>query len=227
VSPGKRHPDLDTDALRARWEGGEMLAALAAEVGVSRPTLWRRIGRPDAVPVDFVTRSALGTVMPEPDAAFVAWAAGFFDGEGCVHAGFETAPKHGLRTHLMVVVGQTVPGPLVAIHNRWGGSLRDRPARNPRHQHQWSWTLNGAHAAPFLRDVLPYLRVKREAAELALAYISLLHRHSVRLTVEDHALRRPIVEALQALNAGTPAAQQARRARAALRAQRTTTRKEA
>jgi hypothetical protein len=224
---GRKHVDLDVEALRARWEGGEMLAALAAEVSVSRPTLWRRIGRPDAPPVDFVTRSAFGTIVPEPDVAFVAWAAGFFDGEGCIHAGFETAPKYGLRTHLMVVVGQTVPGPLVAIQSRWGGSLRDQPARNPRHQHQWHWRLIGKNAAPFLTDVLPYLRVKRRAALLALDYIALIHPHSVRLTEEDHARRRPIVEALQALNAGTPAAREARRVRAILRAQRTTIRKEA
>ncbi len=214
-----RRTDLDVETLRARWEGGEMLAALAAEVGLSRVRLWQRIGSPAAKPVDFVTRSAIGDV-PGPNVAFVAWAAGFFDGEGCISAGFETAPKHGLRTHLMVVVAQSASEPLVAMQQRWGGSLRDKPSRNPHHKHQWRWLLNGKNAAPFLRDVLPYLRVKGEAAALALEYIALIHPHSVPLSEADHALRRPIVEALQALNAGTPAAQEARRARAVLRVQR-------
>jgi len=192
---------LDVDELRGRWEGGERLAVLAAEVGLSRSQLWRRIGRPDAVPVDFVTPSALADSKSDPasEIAFVAWAAGFFDGEGCVHAGIEDGPR-GLRTHLMVVVAQVVPAPLVALQARWGGSLRDQPRRNPRHRHQWRWLLVGKNSGPFLAEILPYLRVKREVAALALAYIPLIHQRRIRVSDEDMALRIPIINAIRALN---------------------------
>jgi hypothetical protein len=107
--------------------------------------------------------------------------AGFFDGEGSVML-FRRRPRLG-RAHPTygVIVGVTqndrsvldwacsIWGGQVFIahysNTSWGGGVNHR------------WNLSHRSAERFLADVLPYLRIKRPQAEIAMKFFALPLRH--------------------------------------------------
>ena len=171
------------DAL-ARYEAGESTAALAREAGISQVQMWRRIGRPARY------RMKLPTEPPEP--LLVAWAAGFFDGEGCIQI---------TRTgRLVVVAAQATPEPLLAIQKAFGGNVTARHAVSPRHKDQWAWQASGQVALDFLRAIRPHLRVKGELAALAEGVMTLRRGRGIRLSDADRIERMAFHNAAIALN---------------------------
>lgn len=102
-----------------------------------------------------------------------AYAAGFFDGEGCI---FIQKPNRGrLVPTLWIAATQVATEPLMWLQVRWGGSVRARRVRN--RPTSWrpvsEWYVHGKNAQKFLSDILPFLTVKREQAELALEFQSI------------------------------------------------------
>jgi hypothetical protein len=86
-----------------------------------------------------------------PPLVVIAWAAGFFDGEGCVY-GYDGVQNGGYRRFTFgVTVTQVVPGPLDRLLEHWGGAIRSQPQANPAHRHQSRWDVRGAQAAAFPR----------------------------------------------------------------------------
>lgn len=136
------------------------------------------------------------------DLSDVIWAAGFFDGEGCVSGSFGMNYQNDRRAlALKVAIAQTVAAPLEIFQRLWGGTVRTKQSGNPRHKQQWMWCLSGTTAIPFLEDVLPYLRVKREVAELGLALLRTIRpRGNYAVSDELMAYRIPIVEEMRRLN---------------------------
>lgn len=172
--------DID---LRNRWEAGIPTDVLAAEVGLSRVQLWRRIGRPARYMQD----------RPEPPTpALVAWAAGFFDGEGNVHVDVDG--------NLHVGAAQVHQEPLFALQRAFGGTVRDRPGPQPNQRHQWIWRLGGWNAAEFLHLIRPHLRVKGPHADLAMAAMARPPRRGQALTEAERQERREVHLAMKALN---------------------------
>ena len=169
--------------LRARYEAGESTAVLAAEVGLSRVQLWRIIDRP--------ARYMLAR-PPAPDPITVAWAAGFFDGEGFVHV--------DSRGNLHVGTAQVTQVPLFKLQRAFGGTVRDRSATNPAHRHQWLWQLSGPNAVEFLRFIRPHLQVKGVQADLAVAALARPSRRGHRLSPSEVAERHELHLTMKALN---------------------------
>lgn len=105
------------------------------------------------------------------DRAFDAYAAGFFDADGCImiaRGGGATNPNWLLQVKVAQVVPHT--GVLVLLADRYGGKLIKAGAAKPHHRQAFYWRLHGERAAAFLRAVLPWLTVKRERALLALEF---------------------------------------------------------
>jgi hypothetical protein len=50
------------------------------------------------------------------------------------------------------------------------GSVQRKPRKEQHHKPTWFWQIHGEGAETFLQQLLPYLRVKREQARLALAF---------------------------------------------------------
>lgn len=132
----------------------------------------------------------------------LAYAAGFFDGEGSVTIaarkpyGRSVSPHH----NLLLQTANTDRPLLIWFQEKWGGSLIDQRNNhyNPRCRPCWSWKINGWPAVRFLHQVLPFLRSKRVQADLALAFYyerTLGARH--RLSPEELALREGYKLALQ------------------------------
>lgn len=106
---------------------------------------------------------------------FLAWAAGFFDGEGCVMVELskEKRCRHGFRTSLHVTVTQTSLPCLQLFLENFGGQISTSEARTPNGRRwavQHRWVTRNEDAAAFLRQVQPYLVVKKEQAQVALSY---------------------------------------------------------
>lgn len=106
------------------------------------------------------------------DRDLLIWMAGFFDGEGCVSIGRGVHKNHA--THptkdsycLAVIVGQKERGPLELFVEAFGGALYHHRVKGMLY-HRWLVSSNKAAAA--LIQMLPYLRVKRPIAELAIRF---------------------------------------------------------
>ena len=93
------------------------------------------------------------------------WAAGFFDGEGCVQITKHKrqSSRHRFQAALDVGLSQKTRKPLDLIQARWGGRVyTDRGCYLLR--------LKTLAAEKFLHAILPYVQVKTDQILLALEY---------------------------------------------------------
>jgi len=118
--------------------------------------------------------------------AELGWAAGILDGEGCIgiygRAGRRT--DGGLGLHALVSVGNTDFRMILKLKDLFGGNISSlqRDSR-PNRRAAITWRTSGRHAGRVLERVLPFLVVKREQAEVALAFIATM-RMGGRLSQE-------------------------------------------
>ena len=89
-----------------------------------------------------------------------AYAAGFFDGEGCVRI---AAPRGNRGYTVIVSVGQKDVAPLLFLRKIWGGQIAHRMKTDSS-----EWTISSALAGEFLSAIAPYLKCKKEVSRLAL-----------------------------------------------------------
>lgn len=83
----------------------------------------------------------------------LAWAAGFFEGEGTVRITRPSAKNWGT---LWVAISNTDMQTLQWYHARWAGSVHKcSPSGNRRDA--WMWVIASQKAAAFLRQIRPYL----------------------------------------------------------------------
>lgn len=102
----------------------------------------------------------------ESDQELVAYVAGLLDGEGCISI---TTRSGG---HWPSVGLEIAREAITAVVTRFGGTVQIRKRQNPKAavQATVNWRSNAA-TKPLLEAVLPYIRVKREQAEIVLSMI--------------------------------------------------------
>jgi hypothetical protein len=136
------------------------------------------------------------------DAAYIA---GLFDGEGCVSVVVNRRVVrqfgYSMRHQLSVQISNTHQGVVDWVCATYGGKVKSyQPGRG---RIIYKWFLNDRHAATFLRDLLPYLIVKREQAEVGLAFRVHVEEggpgQGRRLTPEELAVREDFRLRLRAL----------------------------
>lgn len=88
-----------------------------------------------------------------------AYAAGLLDAEGCFHA---SRNEHCHTFRYDVIVNMDNPAPLQRMSGLFGGDVKQRRDGG------YMWTPSRKALASMLRNVIPYLVVKREQAELLL-----------------------------------------------------------
>lgn len=98
----------------------------------------------------------------------IAYFAGLFDGEGCINISSRMA-RGGVSPsfRLTTIITNNVHAPLASAQRIWGGAIH---ARRGAHVFTYQWRLSGNGAVPFLTDVLPYLMVKQDEAQLAIDF---------------------------------------------------------
>jgi hypothetical protein len=100
-----------------------------------------------------------------------AYAAGFFDGEGHITiAARKVKEAKGLCYTMRIGASQNNARPLSWLQHRWGGTVNAVKRKTTRGNTTYVWMCFTSGAEKFLRDVLPYLQVKRRRALIALAF---------------------------------------------------------
>lgn len=136
----------------------------------------------------------------------VAWAAGFFDGEGYVtiQHGYTKAkngvkyPRHTLR----IGINHVAIEPLLEMQRLFGGQIEKQKLesvhgnRKPRHR----WVLNCSNAAEFLKRIMPYLKNKTKVAELGLELQSTMQTTKQAVPESVLVYRALLKEKIQHLN---------------------------
>ena len=128
----------------------------------------------------------------------LAYYAGIFDGEGCISIGKAIKKKYhkdGTEREC-VTYGLRIE---VVNTNEWlcrqlwfafGGYVRQMKEPEINRQAVWVWQTQCKHASEVLQTLLPYLKLKRPQAEIAIAFQGRVHQHGKRaLTEEERALR--------------------------------------
>lgn len=107
-----------------------------------------------------------------------AYAAGLFDGEGNIGAG-QTRGAWTIACH----TGMTVKARAVldGLCGEYGGRVRKHREATDKWAEAWTWSLHGTEAAAFLTRIRPFLRLKRDIADVA------LQMERVRLELEPFA----------------------------------------
>lgn len=144
---------------------------------------------------------------------FIIWAAGLFDGEGSVSI---NRPAYGL----VVGIANSYRSALELFKQRYAGYINPITKRGQDIFHdkykarvtcyQFIFTWDSAKA--FLMAVLPYLRIKKLEAELALDYISTItnlaslrggRRAGIKMTGLERGARFEFFKKLKAIREGS------------------------
>lgn len=110
--------------------------------------------------------------------ADLAWAAGFFDGEGCI--GIYNRGGNSYCRNVTVV--NTDIRPLVKFRDMFGGSINSKRQHYNRGQYVCRGIselyIHVSQAEKMFRAILPYMVIKREQAELYLEFGRYLRPHN-------------------------------------------------
>ena len=115
--------------------------------------------------------------MKQNKATKLAYAAGIVDGEGCISI-YSKSIRNGQykgilkNYHLTVVVTQK-DGKLVDwLFGNFGGSVSLHKKWERLDEKCWmhEWTLNYQNASRFLKQILPFLIIKKKQAEIAIRF---------------------------------------------------------
>lgn len=94
----------------------------------------------------------------------LAYAAGLIDGEGCIGTYWNSVHRN---FQLRITVEMTEKVGLEHLEGLFGGKWYFKPAKTPR-KARHLWMIFNSKAENAIKQLLPYLKVKKEHAETAL-----------------------------------------------------------
>lgn len=95
-----------------------------------------------------------------------AYLAGIVDGEGCI-----TISKNGQGVpYLRFQLQMTDLEAIELISSVAGSKIYNIPTSNPKHKDLYKTIILGKKCQEFINIILPYLRIKRKQAEMALEF---------------------------------------------------------
>lgn len=103
----------------------------------------------------------------QPDNDFDAYAAGLIDGEGSITIS-RTSMREYTNYQLALGVEMSVKALTVlnAMHDHYGGTMNINRQRTGAHSSTVAWRMHGETAACLLYQLLPYMVLKRQQAEI-------------------------------------------------------------
>jgi hypothetical protein len=136
-----------------------------------------------------------------------AYIAGLTDGEGAIGINKRKKPElpRGYYYVVRVRISNNHRGALGKIQTQYGGTVglnsnRPRPFLRVLHQN-WQLELASRQAVKLLRDIQPYLIIKREQCELALAFAEHISQTRKPLSNEEWETRDAFYQKMLELNA--------------------------
>lgn len=103
-----------------------------------------------------------------PDDVLLGYLTGFFDGEGYV--GIQKGKRDGYTFRLAVTNSNY--DILNIYKNKYGGKIRPKKDKNKKeyYKDQWLWELFDSDTLPFLEEIYPYTKVKKEQIYYAIQF---------------------------------------------------------
>ena len=133
-----------------------------------------------------------------------AYFAGLVDGEGSIYISANTNQSEKYRKVCVAICMRADKAqPLYEGQEHWGGSLNQRKPRKSNHSWALDWKIYTKNAEKFLEDIKPFLRIKKEQAELVLKYRWLQTRRKQgtnEISEEEWETRQVIENKIKELN---------------------------
>lgn len=105
------------------------------------------------------------------------YAAGLIDADGCITIGRHFSKKyHYAEYRLEVIVNQTDGRAIDFLYGTFGGNLYRRNTTGNRRPFLYRWELVGEKGCKFLKQILMFLKIKREQAEIAIQFQSIRYK---------------------------------------------------
>jgi hypothetical protein len=123
----------------------------------------------------------------------IDWArlAAYIDGEGCIDIHLSNPKKHTRPTpnlYLRVAVVNTDPRLLAWCVENFGGSVSCRALKG-KYKPLFRWDTGSRMAASIIKNCYPFLIIKREQAEIAMAFAKTIGTHGKPITEEVLTVR--------------------------------------
>lgn len=134
----------------------------------------------------------------------LAWAAGFFDGEGYVTIGKRKSVVNGKiyeSLYLRVGINHVAPEPLTKMHELFGGAIEYTAKVAGNRKPRYRWVVNTKKAQEVLVQLLPYMRNKNKVAVLGIEFQNCMASTKTKLTPEQVDVRDKYRVELMRLNA--------------------------
>jgi hypothetical protein len=139
--------------------------------------------------------------MISNNVADLAWLAGIIDGEGSIFVMRQPRKdrERGINYILRISVDSTDPFMAPACKTIAGGcSIQQSSDRRENCSDRLKWQVNGKQAVRVLEAILPYMRVKKEQAALAVDFQTTTKKHWKHMTVEDYTKQERLYHELRA-----------------------------
>lgn len=101
----------------------------------------------------------------------LAYVAGIIDGEGYISLKSNGKYSDGKKRYAIVIKVTNTDQELINfLYLTFGGHTFHVTPRNPRHNESWIWEACSLKAYNVIKVILPYLRIKKPQAQLAIEY---------------------------------------------------------
>ena len=126
-----------------------------------------------------------------------AYLAGLIDGEGTISIYLNHRGYYITQTSIT-----QVNEPLIRwLQETFGGNVHNVKNNNPnKHQERWKWQITSTLMREHLPRTLPYLRLKRRHAEIAIEFLSGRRRGGNPITDADLLTQEELYEEIRILN---------------------------
>lgn len=131
--------------------------------------------------------------------------AGLMDGEGYIFIFNSCVGKSKKYLKLGVKIQMVVDdsGILSAAKESWGGYLYFHKGRQNQHRDTAEWVIENGGAEAFLKDILPYLRLKKQQAEIGIEFRKFVSYNN-NITENVQTYRLHLMEGLKGLHHSIP-----------------------
>lgn len=173
------------------------VAAYMEAHGVSYYTAYDRVHR--VRKFDLQRMSELAAKLDAIDEIEWARLAAFIDAEGTIRIARKTQKHYNVA----IQIANTDPRLMLWLKTLFGGTVSEAKPPNSRCKVPFYWTTNSRHAEFLLRRMRPYLLLKAQHADLALAFrdtIKFGRNQTEAITNEEANQRKELFEKFRVLN---------------------------
>lgn len=131
----------------------------------------------------------------------LAWTAGIIDGEGSIFVMQQRRDdrERDINYILRVAVQSTDPYMTKELQRMFpeGAEFAVRKDKRPECSDTMKWQLNGKRASRFLKEVLPFMRVKHDQAKLAIEFQENTKKHWKHMEDKDYEEQARLCQSLK------------------------------